>query len=158
MFLAALLICTENTFWDISRDHDDNFVELFEESFLLYVESGMREMTERDIDIFRNEQGEFSTTKDFSTRFYKFIIDHYLRKFHFFYSHSTYLITVYLPTKIQPNLGIPGPGQVENPMLVRNKPPENQPVENCTSVPVGVNLKFSSWNKRTEKSLLGFKS
>ena len=72
----------------------------------------MREMTERDIDIFRNEQGEFSTTKDFSTRFYKFIIDHYLRKFHFFYSHSTYLITVYLPTtKYSPTWEFPGQGK-----------------------------------------------
>ena len=78
---TALLICLENTFWYINGE--DNIVELFKKSFTLYVESGMREMTERDIDIFRNERGEFSVTKDFHAKFYKFIVDHYLRKFHF---------------------------------------------------------------------------
>ena len=78
---TALLICIENTFWDINRD--GNFVELFKKSFTLYVESGLRAMTERDIDVLRNEQGEFLVTKDFNAKFYKFIVDHYLRKFHF---------------------------------------------------------------------------
>ena len=85
---TALLICTENTFWDINGD--GNFVELFEKSFTLYVESGVREMTERDVDILKNEQGGFSVRDlDFSAKFYKFIVDHYLRKFHCFYLHLT---------------------------------------------------------------------
>ena len=55
---TGLLICLENTFWDINED--SNFVELFKKSFTLYAGSGMREMTERDIDILRNKRGEFS--------------------------------------------------------------------------------------------------
>jgi hypothetical protein len=93
----ALLICTENTFWDNSRDGTRNFVELFKKSFTSYVKSGMREMVERDIDILRNEQGAsgFSVTEDFKAKFYKFIVDHYLCKFNFncFYLHSTHLTT-----------------------------------------------------------------
>ena len=76
--LTALLICTENTFWHINRD--GNFVELFEKSFTLYVESGLREMTERDIQILRNERGPPSHDE-----FYKFIVNHYLGKFYCFY-------------------------------------------------------------------------
>ena len=84
---SALLICTENTFWDINRN--GKFVERFKKSFTLYVESGMREMTERDIDTLRKECGGFSSwTKDFNAEFYKFIVDHYLRKFHCFYLNS----------------------------------------------------------------------
>ena len=73
----------ENTFWelDINRHHDGNFVELFKKSFTLYVKSGMREKTERDIDVLRNEEGELLVTEDFNAEFYKFIVDHYLRKF-----------------------------------------------------------------------------
>ena len=77
---TALLICTENTFWKISRD-GGNFVELFKESFTLYVESGMKKTVEIDIDIFRNERDEISVTKDFNAKFYKFIVGHYLCKF-----------------------------------------------------------------------------
>jgi hypothetical protein len=80
----ALLICTENTLWDISRDGARNFVELFKKSFTSYVESGMSKMVERDIDILRNEQGGFLVTEDFKAKFYKFIVDHYLRKFQLF--------------------------------------------------------------------------
>ena len=76
----------ENTFWNIERD--GNFVELFKRSFTLYVESGMREMMERDIEVLKNEQEEFSAqptnAKDFNAKFYKFIVDHYLCKFHCF--------------------------------------------------------------------------
>jgi hypothetical protein len=82
---TALLICTENTFWDISSN--GNFAELFKKSFTSYVESGMEEMVEIDIDVLRNEQGGFSVTKDFEAKFYKFIVDHYLCKFHCFYFH-----------------------------------------------------------------------
>ena len=80
---TAVLICTENTFWDISRD--SNFVELFKKSFTLYVESGLREMMEMGIiDILRDKKGIFLVTKDLKAKFYKFIVDHYLRKFHCF--------------------------------------------------------------------------
>ena len=93
---TALLICTENTFWAINGD--GNFVELFKRSFTLYVESGMKEMTERDFNILRNEQDIFSLEDwDFDAKFYKFIVDHYLpgRKFHRFYLHLTHLIIVF---------------------------------------------------------------
>ena len=65
-------------------------MELFKKSFTLYVESGMREKTERDIDILRSEQGELLVTKDFNAKFYKFIVDHYLRKFLFLFAFNTY--------------------------------------------------------------------
>jgi hypothetical protein len=94
---TALLICTENTFWDISRD-GKNFVGLFKESFTLYVESGMREMTEKDIDILQKQVG-ILVTKDFCEKFYKFIVDHYLRhgklQSSCFYLHLTSLMTVF---------------------------------------------------------------
>ena len=83
MIPIGLLICIENTIWNISRD--GNFMELFEKSFTLYVESGMRKKTEADIDILRNKQGIFLVTKDFKTEFCKFIVEHYLCKFHCFY-------------------------------------------------------------------------
>ena len=73
----------ENTFWNISED--DNFVEIFKKSFALYVESGMREKVEVDIDLLRNEEGQFLVTEDnFKAEFFQFITDHYLRKFHLF--------------------------------------------------------------------------
>ena len=75
---TALLICIENTCWNINGH--GNFVELFKKSFTLYVESGMREMTERDLQILRNEQDPPSHGE-----FYKFIVKHYLGKFHCFY-------------------------------------------------------------------------
>ena len=94
---TALLICMENTFWNINGD---NFVNIFKKSFTLYVESGRKEMTERDIEILRNDQGEIS-----ASRLYEFIVDHYLRKFHCFYLHSSCLITGTLFAYwIQPNL------------------------------------------------------
>ena len=92
---TAVLICTENTFWDINED--GNFVELFKKSFTLYVESGRREIVESDIDILRNEQGRFSLEdSDFNAKFYKFIVEHYLRKFYCFYLHLTHLIIVFV--------------------------------------------------------------
>ena len=100
--LTALLICLENTFWSIKRDENLNFVKLFKKSFTLYVESGMTEIREEDIEILKNEQDEFSAQPfsarakdDFNAKFYKFIVDHYLRKFHCFYLHSTHVITVF---------------------------------------------------------------
>ena len=77
---TALLICLENTFWNIRKDL--NFVELFKKTFASYVESGMKKKTEADIDdILKNDPGEFPLAKDFKTRFCKIIIEHYLRKF-----------------------------------------------------------------------------
>ena len=70
----------ENTLWNVNRD--GNFMELFKNSFTLYVESGMREKTEADIrvtDIWKNEwQGNIKEM------FCMFIIKHYLCKFHCF--------------------------------------------------------------------------
>ena len=86
---TALLICMENSFWgrDITEDGSLGFVELFKESFTLYVESGKSETVEIDIDTLRNEDGEFLVTKDFEAKFYGFIVDHYLRKFCYFHLH-----------------------------------------------------------------------
>ena len=90
----------EHSFWSIDRIGHSDIVELFKKSFTLYVESGMKEMTERDLGVLRNEQGEFPARerfqKDFEEKFYKVISDHYLRirKFHCFYLHSTHLITI----------------------------------------------------------------
>ena len=97
----------ENTFWNIN-DVDGNFVKVFKKSFTLYVKSGRREMTERDIEMLKNEQGELFTSDSDSrswdseserdsdsdyAKFYKFIVDHCLRKFYCIYFHSTHLIT-----------------------------------------------------------------
>jgi len=85
LILTALLICMENTFWDISRLQNGKFVELFQNSFMLYVESGMVKMVERDIDILKKKKKEvfvnikdFQDLVDFKAKFYKFIVDHYL--------------------------------------------------------------------------------
>ena len=79
----------ENSFWNINGDSGTNFVEGFKKSFALYVDSGMKEKTERGIEVLINEQGEFSAhwqpeAKNFEEKFYKFIFDRYLRKFHCF--------------------------------------------------------------------------
>ena len=89
---TALLICMENTFWNISND--GNFVELFKKSFTLYVESGMKKKMEAEIDILRNQGGQL-VTKEFKAKFYKIIIEHYLSGFHCFYFHLTYLTTFF---------------------------------------------------------------
>ena len=53
-------------------------------------------MVERDIEMLRNEQNEISAlAKGFNAKFYKFIVGHYLSKFHCFYLHSTHLNTVF---------------------------------------------------------------
>ena len=73
----------------------------------------MREMVERDIDMLRNEQGEIlCQAEDFKAKFYKFIVDHYLRKFHcFFFLHLTlwHLLITIFAFWIQPNLRNPRP-------------------------------------------------
>ena len=56
----------------------------------------MKQKMERDIiDILKSEEfeGELLVTEDFNAKFYKFIVDNYLRKF--FVSNCTHLITVY---------------------------------------------------------------
>ena len=92
---TAVLICMENTFWNISKD--GNFVKSFKKSFTLYVDSGMRMKAEAEIDILRNVQGgslyQATNWKDFNPRFFKLIIEHYLRKVHCFYVHLTHLTT-----------------------------------------------------------------
>ena len=103
---TALLICTENTFWNI--EGHGSFVELFKKSFTLYVKSGKREMTERDLEILRNEQ---NPSRD---EFYQFIVNHYLRKFHYFYLHLT--SNHCLRLLIQPDLGNPRPVLREKPV------------------------------------------
>ena len=87
----------ENSFWNINGDTGTNFLKGFKKSFTLYVDSGMKEKTERGIEVLINERGEFSPhwqpeAKNFEERFYKFISAHYLRKFHCFYLDSTHLI------------------------------------------------------------------
>jgi hypothetical protein len=82
---TALLICMENTFWNITGD--GSFVELFKKSFKIYVESGMRKKIEEEVDILRNQSGHL-VTNEFKAKFCKIIIEHYLCKFHCFYLHS----------------------------------------------------------------------
>ena len=51
----------------------------------------MREKTEADIDILKLRDEYWQG--DFKEKFCKFIIEHYLRKFHCFYLHLTHLTT-----------------------------------------------------------------
>lgn len=91
---TALLICMENTFWDIHRD--GNIVQSFEKSFTLYVDSGIRKKVEAEIDMLRNEhwQGGGPANENFKAKFCNLIIEHYLRKIHCFYClHSKSLTT-----------------------------------------------------------------
>ena len=75
----------ENTFWNISQLdlEDGNFVELFKKSFALYVESGIKKRTEAGLEIFRKElEAGHPVSKNFTEKFYKFIIEQYLCEFH----------------------------------------------------------------------------
>ena len=93
---TALLICMENTFWNNSRDV--NFVESFKKSFILYVESGMMNRMEAELDSDRLRCDE----DEFKTEFHDIIIEHFLPKckFHcFYYLHLMHLTTFF---KIQP--------------------------------------------------------
>ena len=87
---TALLICFENTFWNISKDGNFEIVKLFKKSFTLYVESGTRKKVEADIDLLSHQSGGL-VTNEFKEKFYQIIIEHYLRKFHGFHLQSTYL-------------------------------------------------------------------
>jgi len=73
-------------------------MDSFKNSFAFYVESGVRKTTEADIDVLRNEQGGRPVTAKFEARLHKIIMDHYLRKLHNLYSHSTFTIFVCLNT------------------------------------------------------------
>ena len=88
---TALLICMENTFWNINSN--SNFMELFKKSFTLYVESGMRHTIEADI--FRNQGGHL-VTKEFKKNFCKIITKHYLCMFHCSSLHLTYLTLIFI--------------------------------------------------------------
>ena len=86
---TVLLICMENTFWNINGNHD-NFVDLFKESFKLYVESGTRMKVEAPINILRNERGHAGgrlliSSEEFKAKFYTLITEHLLRKFYCFF-------------------------------------------------------------------------
>ena len=94
---TGVLICMENSFWNISRD--GNFVKSFKESFTSYIGSGMRMKAEEAVTILRHEQGgsEDQATADFEARFRKLITDHYLRKIHCFYIiHSAHLTAFFI--------------------------------------------------------------
>ena len=83
---TALLICLENSFWDMTHINGDdvNFMESFKRSFKLYVESGTRKKVEASITLLRNEQGGrrlVTDSTDFRGKFYKLITEHLLRKF-----------------------------------------------------------------------------
>ena len=92
MMPTALLICMENTFWNIG---DGNFVKSFKKSFSLYIESGTRKATEADIALLplANQSQTYlflssSELDEFMAKFHKIILDHCLRKFHYcFYLH-----------------------------------------------------------------------
>ena len=120
----------ENTFWDINQDC--SFVKQFKKSFTFYVESGMKEVTERDIEVVIDEQGEILEAEEFNAKFFKFIFDHYLCKYHCFYLHLTHLITLF--TYLM------------------------QPTQNPRPVPLAAGFKNLHWDERIKKSLHGFKS
>jgi hypothetical protein len=77
---TALLICMEDTFWNISKDR--NFLKLFKKSFTLYVESGMRKETDADIDLLLRSQSGYPATDEFKEKFYNIVIEHCFCKFH----------------------------------------------------------------------------
>ena len=93
LMTTALLICMENTFWNVSRD--GNFVELFKNSFTLYVESGMREKMEAEIDMILRNQSQHLATDKFKAKFCKIVIKHCLCKLHCFFLHLTHLTTFF---------------------------------------------------------------
>jgi GTP-binding protein EngB required for normal cell division len=72
---TALLICMENSFWN--RHTGGNFVEWFQKSFALYVESGKR----KKVDVAIKTSGYDSAGPQrpgFTEDFLKIIMDHYL--------------------------------------------------------------------------------
>ena len=95
---TALLICMENTFWNVSED--GNFVELFKQSFKIYVESGTDKKLEAAINLLlRNgpEQGGHLGT-NFKAKFYMLITEHLLCQFHCFFILDTSNHFLYLNT------------------------------------------------------------
>ena len=87
----------ENTFWNLSTDKDGSFVELFKNSFALYVERGTREKTVAAIGILIYELGGHRMTEDFKNKLFKIVTEHYLCKFLCFYLHLTHLKLKYSP-------------------------------------------------------------
>ena len=79
----ALLICMENTFWNIGSD--GNFVKLFKKSFTLYVKSGTREKVEADIEKlgYPGRYWEATELEEYKGNFFKIIIEHNLCRFQF---------------------------------------------------------------------------
>ena len=59
---------------------------------------------EVDIDILRNEQGEFLVNEDFKAKLFLFIIEHYLCKFLCFYLHLTPLTTFFYLNTAHPEI------------------------------------------------------
>ena len=112
-------------------------MESFKKSFSLYVEDGMMKMVEIDIDMWENEldfeQGKLLVTEEFKARFYKFIVDHYLRKFHCLYLHSKRCDLSTVITYIQPSLG-----NLETGLVTRRNNFPNKPVEKLRPGPVPV--------------------
>ena len=100
LILTALLICMENTFWNIRRD--GSFVKSFKKSFTLYVKSGMMNRMEAELDRLRfDESGDMTRIQEFKTEFCDIVIEHCLSncKFHCSYLHLLYLTNF---SKIQP--------------------------------------------------------
>jgi hypothetical protein len=79
----------ENSFW--SNHNAWRFVDCFKKSFALYIKSGIRTRTQVALDILKNERGRGPVTEDFKTKLFKIVMDHRLRKFHFFYLRSILL-------------------------------------------------------------------
>ena len=122
-------------------------MESFKKSFTLYVEGGMMKMVEIDIDsMWRNElhfkKGRILVMEEFKARFYKFIVNHYLRKFHCLYLHSKRCDLSTVITYIQPSLG-----NLETGLVTRRNNFPNKPVEKLRPAPVPV--------ERMKKSSLG---
>ena len=66
-------------------------MDWFQKSFALYIKSGIRKKTQAALDILKNERGKGAVTEDFKEKLFKIVMDHRLRKFHFFYLHSILL-------------------------------------------------------------------
>jgi hypothetical protein len=69
----------ENSFWN--QGGQGNFVDSFEKSFTLYVESGMKKKVESHIDVFKHQQAG-KRVVDEKELYRKIIIKHCLCKFH----------------------------------------------------------------------------
>jgi hypothetical protein len=82
----ALLICVENSFWN--HGGHGNFVDSFQKSFTLYVESGMKKKVESHIGVFQHQQAGQIRVVD-KKELYKIVMEHCLCKLH---SYCLYLL------------------------------------------------------------------